>query len=129
MFYVSKRLCEFYYVVHVLNLLNSHVSPMSIFNGLNFPNWNEQVQFNLGVLDLDLAILEEKLATITNASSNESKAHYKAWERSNRLILIFMRMNVEDNIKTTLPKIDSAKDFMGLVRERSQIADKSFVGT
>ena len=112
MFYVSKRLCEFYYVVHVLNLLNSHVSPMSIFNGLNFPNWNEQVQFNLGVLDLDLAILEEKPATIIDASSNEEKAHYKAWERSNRLSLIFMRMAVANNIKTTLPKIENAKNFM-----------------
>jgi len=49
-----------------------------IFNGLNFSNWNEQVQFHLGVLDLYLAILEEKSTIITDASSNEEKAHYKA---------------------------------------------------
>ena len=102
---------------------------MSIFNGLNFSNWNEQVQFHLGVLHLDLAILEEKFATITDASSNEEKAHYKAWERSNRLNLMFMRMTVADSIKIDLPKIDNAKEFMGLVGERSQTADKSLVGT
>ncbi|KAL5166680.1 hypothetical protein HKD37_18G051594 [Glycine soja] len=90
---------------------------------------NEQVQFHLGVLDLDLAILEEKPATITDASSNEQKAHYKAWERSKRLSLMFMRMTVADSIKTALPKTDSAKEFMGLVGERSQTADKSLVGT
>jgi len=102
---------------------------MPIFNELNFSNWNEQVQFHFSVLDLDLAILEEKSTTITDANSNEKKAHYKNWERSNRLSLMFMRMTVADSIKTTLPKIDSAKKFMGLVGERSQITDKSFVGT
>ena len=89
------------------------------FNGLNFSDWTEQVQFHLGVLDLDLAILEEKPATIIDASSNEEKAHYKAWERSNRLSLMFMRMTVTESIKTTLPKIESAKKFMGLVGDCS----------
>jgi len=38
-------------------------------------------------------------------------------------------MTATNNIKTTLPKIESAKKFMGLVGERSQTADKSVVGT
>jgi len=32
---------------------------------------------------------------------------------SNRLSLMFMRMTVIDSIKTTLPKTDNAKEFMG----------------
>ena len=80
-------------------------------------------------MDLDLAILEDKPATISDASSNEEKAHYKAWERSNRLSLMFMRMTIADNIKTILPKTNSAKEFMGLVGECSQTADKSLAGT
>ena len=68
-------------MVPVSNLLNSHVSFVSIFNGLNFSDWNEQVQFYLNVLDLDLALLEEKHAIITDASRNEEKTYYKAWER------------------------------------------------
>ena len=70
MFYVLKCLCEFYYAVPIPNSLNSHVSFMPIFNELNFSNWNEQVQFHLGILDLDLAMLEEKLVTIIDVSSN-----------------------------------------------------------
>ena len=76
---------KFYYALPIPNSLNSNVSSVLIFNGLNQFDWNEQVQFHLDVLNLDLAILEEKLATITDASSNEEKAHYKAWEKSNRL--------------------------------------------
>ncbi|XP_020238434.1 uncharacterized protein LOC109817566 [Cajanus cajan] len=115
--------------VSVPNSLNSLVASIPIFNGLNFSYWNEQVQFHLGVLDLDLAILEEKPATITDSSSNEEKSYYKAWEKSNRLCLMFMRMIIADSIKTALPKTESAKEFMGFVGERSQTADKSLAGT
>ena len=38
-------------------------------------------------------------------------------------------MYVANSIKTTLPKIDSAKEFMGLVGERSQTIDKSLAET
>jgi len=38
-------------------------------------------------------------------------------------------MTVEDNIKTTLPKTDNAKEFMRLMGECSQTADKSLVRT
>jgi len=109
--------------------LHSHASSAPVFNGLNFPDWSEQVQFHLGVLDLDLALLVEKPAAITDASSNEEKAHYKAWARSNRLSLMFMRMSIASNIKSALPKTDDTKEFMKFVEERSQTADKSLAGT
>ena len=38
-------------------------------------------------------------------------------------------MNIANNIKTTLPKIQNAKDFLKLVEESSQTADKSLAGT
>jgi len=79
-FYVSKCLCEFYYAIHVPNSLKSHVSSMLMFNGLNFPDWNEQVQSCLDVMDLDLAIVEEKPTAIIDYSNNEEKIHYKSWE-------------------------------------------------
>ena len=37
--------------------LHSHGSTVNIFNGLNFFEWCEQVNFYLGVLDFDLALL------------------------------------------------------------------------
>jgi len=59
----------------------------------------------------------------------EEKVHYKAWERSNRFGLMFMRMIATNNIKTNLPLTESAKEFMGLVGERSQTTDKSLART
>jgi len=80
-------------------------------------------------LDLDLAIRIEKLAAITDDSSNEEKAHYRAWEKSNRLSLMFMRMSIANNIKSALPEIENAKEFMKYVEERSQTVDKSLAWT
>lgn len=49
------------------------------FNGLNYADWFEQIQFTLGVMDLDLAIItDEKLAAITEASSEDDKSIYMA---------------------------------------------------
>ena len=109
--------------------LHSHASSVPLFNGLNFSGWWEQVQFHLGVLDLDLALQVEKPAAITDKSSIEEKALHKAWERSNRLSLMFMRMTVANNIKSTLTTTESAKEFKKLVEEKSQTADKSLAGT
>ena len=71
------------------------------------------------MLDLDLAFQVEKPAAITDANSNEEKAHYKAWARSNKLSSMFMRMSIASNIKSALPKTDDAKEFMKFVEERS----------
>jgi len=109
--------------------LHSQATSVPVFNGINFSNWSEKVQFHLGVLDLDLAIQIEKPAAITDDSSNEEKAHYRAWEKSNRLSLMFMRMSIANNIKSTLPETENAKEFMKSVEERSQTADKSLAGT
>ena len=40
-----------------------------------------------------------------------------------------MRITIANNIKTTLPKIDSAKEFLSNVEDRFKIANKSLVGT
>ena len=40
-----------------------------------------------------------------------------------------MQMSIANNIKLTLPKTESTKKFMKFGEERSQITDKSLVGT
>ena len=101
-----------------------------MLNGTNFWDWKEQVQFHLGVLDLDIALHEfEKPLVPTDTSSAEEKDLYKAWEKLNKLSIMFMRMTIAKNIKTTLPKIDDAKEFLANVAERFKIDDKYLAGT
>jgi len=109
--------------------LHLQATSVPVFNGLNFSDWSEKVQFHLGVLDLDLTIQTEKPVAITDDSSNEEKALFRAWEKSNRLSLMFMRMSIANNIKYALPKIENAKEFMKFVEECSQKDDKSLAET
>ncbi|XP_061356260.1 uncharacterized protein LOC133300703 [Gastrolobium bilobum] len=109
--------------------MNSQASSVTMFAGENFSEWREQVNFHLGVMDLDLALLENEPTAITETSSEEEKSHYKAWNRSNRLSLMFIKMTVANNIKSTIPQTESAKEYTKFVEERFCSADKSLVDT
>ena len=115
------------YIFAVVSL-HSHASAVTIFNVLNFFEWREQVHFHLGILDLDLALLEEKPADITDTSNEAEKSKHKAWNRSNRLCLSFMRITIANNIKSTLPESVIALEYLELVEERFRSADKSLAG-
>ena len=76
-----------------------------------------------------MALLEEKSADITDTSSKAEKSKHKAWDRSNRLCLSFMRMTIANNIKSTLPESVTALEYLKLVEEHFRFADKSLAGT
>lgn len=95
---------------------------------MNFSEWKEHVEFHPGVLDLDLALRCEKPAALTDKSSAEEKSLHEAWERSNRLGLMFMRMTIANNIKTTLPNAEDAKVYLTSIETRFKQADKSLAG-
>ncbi|XP_052724124.1 uncharacterized protein LOC128193961 [Vigna angularis] len=106
------------------------------FNGLNYADWSEQIQFQLGVLDLDMAIMMDEMpAAITETSTSDEKSLYEAWHRSNRLSLNLMLDGPCElsgrYIKPSMPKTENAKEFMKMIKEYSQsdITDKSIVGT
>ena len=102
------------------------------FNGLNYAEWSEHIQFQLGILGLDLAVITDKRpAAITETSTESDKSFHEAWVRSNRLSLNLMRMTMVENVKPSMPKTENAREFMVRIKEYSQsdIADKSIVRT
>ncbi|XP_061357676.1 uncharacterized protein LOC133301984 [Gastrolobium bilobum] len=108
---------------------HSLFSTIAAFNGLNLSEWKEQIEFYLGVKDLDLALREDKPSAIIAESNEDEIVHFKNWERSNMMSLMYMRMSIASNIKSTLPQTESAKEMIRLVEECSQTTDKSLAGT
>jgi hypothetical protein len=82
-------------------------------------------------LDLDLTLLEDRPTDLIDDSTEAQKSHHKAWTRSNRLCLNFIRMTISNNIKSSLPGIENqnAKDFLKLVEEKFRSTDKALAGT
>jgi len=89
------------------------------FNGLNYVDWYEQIQFQFGVFDLDL-VMHEMSPTIIETSTIDEKFLYKAWQRSNILSLNLMCMTMAENVKLSRPKTENAKGFLKLIKEYSQ---------
>ena len=88
------------------------------FNGLKYANWYEQIQFQLGVFDLDLAIvMDEMPPAINETSTTDEKTLYETWQRSNRLSLNLMRMTMAENVKSYMPKTENAKEFIRMIKE------------
>ncbi|XP_019084227.1 PREDICTED: uncharacterized protein LOC109125895 [Camelina sativa] len=108
--------------------LPSMVSIVLILTGTNFSEWKEKVEFTLGVLDMDLALREEEPDPLTIISTEEEKALHKAWEKANRLSMMFLKMTIASNIKTSLPNADKAIDYVAAIEERFKTADKSLAG-
>ncbi|XP_010556506.1 PREDICTED: uncharacterized protein LOC104825812 [Tarenaya hassleriana] len=100
------------------------------FNGLNYADWSEQIQFYLGFNDMDYALLNEKPTAITDESSENDRINFESWGRSNRLCLNLMRITMAESVKPSMPKTESAKEFLQKIKEYSQsdLADKSIVG-
>ncbi|KAH0661475.1 hypothetical protein KY284_026406 [Solanum tuberosum] len=80
-------------------------------------------------MDLNLALLNDKPTAFTDKSSEDEKSFHESWEHSNRLSLMFMRMTVANNIKSTFPQTESARKYLKFVGEHFRSADKSLTGT
>ncbi|KAL3535375.1 hypothetical protein ACH5RR_003836 [Cinchona calisaya] len=59
-------------------LMNMRAFSVVTFNGLNFAEWKEQVEYRLGVQDLDQAILEKKPPAPSEDNTIEKRATCKA---------------------------------------------------
>ena len=66
---------------------------------------------------------------MTEKSTDEHIALIKDWDKSNRLSLMFMRMTIAKNIKTSLPQTDNALELLNAIKKRFKSADKSLAGT
>ncbi|KAJ0081887.1 hypothetical protein Patl1_12174 [Pistacia atlantica] len=107
-----------------------HASSVVKFNGFNYNEWSEQVGYYLGIQNLELALMTEKLTDLTKNSIDEERSFHKEWERSNRLSLKFLRMTIASEIKTSFLVTKYAREFMRLDKETSQskATDKSRTG-
>jgi len=54
-------------------------------------------------MDLDVALVLEKPAAITEESSKDDLAFYGNWEQSNRLYLSLMKLMMAENVKLPMP--------------------------
>jgi len=115
--------------------ITSQLSGIEPLNGTNFLTWKEQIEICLGVLELDHAFCMDAPTPPTTTSSNELKANYEKWERSNRMSLMIMKSSITPTIRGAIPEKDSAnktfnaKEYLASVEEQFKGTSKTNAST
>ena len=115
----------------ILFLLNFEV-PLNVaflkatqFVGTNFKDWRVQIEFDLDIMNVDLAIYEDKPAPLTYQSTEAEKLYHK---HGRDLIISHLStfwIAISSDIRESLLTTDSAKELFNHVKDSSTTADKS----
>ena len=57
-------------------VVNNNNATIEILSGLNYKRWRLDIEFVLGLMDLDMALCEDELPKPTNESTEAMRAHY-----------------------------------------------------
>lgn len=82
----------------------------------------------MNLLDIDIAIREDKPSALTATSTPEQKTYHKEWTRANNKALMLIKRSIDDTLVKAIPNSDDAKTFMASVGERYAISGKAEAG-
>ena len=101
------------------------------FNGQNYDDWIEYVKLNAGLLGLDSALVMDEPTKPTDTSLEADKKMWESWERSNRLMMSFLKLSIAPNVKPSQPKTENVREFVAEIKKctMTDIVDKSIVAT
>ncbi|RVW78975.1 hypothetical protein CK203_040164 [Vitis vinifera] len=109
--------------------ITGYLSGVEQLSGANFKKWKEQIGIVFGCMDLDYALREPTPTKPTFESTNEQKALYEKWERSNRMSLMIMKGSITPAIRGAIPDSDNAMTYIKLVEEQFLGTSKSLAST
>jgi len=93
-----------------------------MLNGSNYKKWKQDVDFSLGIADLDITLREDKL--VVNAENTaEQRERLAKWVRADRLSLIAIKRTISDHLLGGLPEECTTKEFLDALKERYQVSD------
>ncbi|XP_062102323.1 uncharacterized protein LOC133812566 [Humulus lupulus] len=92
--------------------VNNNNASIQILTRSNYKKWKRDVDFSLGIMDLDLCMCEDQPAALTDASTTAQRTLHAQWEKSNRLSLIAMKRSIPEHLLSGLPETTNAKEFL-----------------
>lgn len=102
--------------------MNNCSTSIEILNGYNFRKWKKDLEFSLGIADLDMALRETK-HVINDQSAHEEEEKLSKWERSDRLCLCVIKRTISGYLISGFPEKENAKEYLTAIGERFQVSD------
>ena len=98
--------------------MNNNNATIEILSGSTYKRWRLDIEFVLGIMDLDMALHEDEPPKPTNESTEAMRAHYVKWERLNCLSLISIKRSIVEHLLGRISKSNNAKEFLIVVGNR-----------
>ncbi|XP_052171530.1 uncharacterized protein LOC127787509 [Diospyros lotus] len=108
--------------------VGNQTSTIETLTGTNFKRWKEDIEIQLGLMDLDIALHENEPPKPTVRSSIEEKARYEKWGRANRLSLMIMKRSISHTLIGAISKTENAKKFFDDIAEKYKSSEKADAG-
>lgn len=115
------------FVLTVNFSVNNCSASIEILAGSNYKKWKQDLEFSLGIADVDVALLETK-PVVDAQSTPDEKEKLAKWQRSNRLSLYAIKRTISEHLISGLPEKDNAKDLLAAIGERFQVSDNAESG-
>ena len=109
-------------------VVNNNNATIEILSGSNYKRSRSNIEFFLGMMDLNMALCEDEPLKPTNESTEAMRAHYAKWERSNRLSLISIKRSIAEHLLRGIPERNNAKEFLIAVANRYQTSNNAEAG-
>ena len=94
---------------------------IEILTGNNYKEWKKQIDFALGIDDINMALREAKPMDLTDTSTAAEKDYFAKWERSNRLSLLAIWGAISEHPMSGLPKTTVASLFLILWQKGTRL--------
>ncbi|XP_060965479.1 uncharacterized protein LOC133034412 [Cannabis sativa] len=108
--------------------VNNNNASIHILNASNYKTWKRDVEFTLGIMDMDLCLREEKPAELTDSSTAAERTHHAQWEKSSRLSLLTMKRSIPEHLLSGLPDTTNAKEFFNAVEKLYDTGENAEAG-
>lgn len=105
--------------------MNNNNATIEVLTGSNYKRWKQDIEFALGIADIDMALREDEPPRPTDKSTRAEKELYAKWEKSNRLSLLTMKRTIADYLKGGIPETTNAKEFLTAVGKRFQVSNNA----
>ena len=108
--------------------VNNNNVVVEILTGSNYKKWKQDMEFALGIADIDMALREIKPSDLNEQSTVEQKDHFAKWEKSNRLSLIAIKRSVSEHLLSGLPETNDARELFEAIGQRYLISNNAEIG-
>ena len=105
--------------------MNNNNATIEILCESNYKRWRSDIEYTLGMMDLDMTLREDEPPKPTDESTEAERAHYAKWERSNRLSHISIKRSIVEHLLGGINKSNNVKEFLVVVGKIHQIYDNA----